>query len=310
LDPGPILKRAGLTAQQILDPDRRIDVACQVKFLNLVADAIDDEYLGIHLAQSLDLRAIGLLYYVQASSATLGDALARVARYSSIQNEGVRLDFRSSPKPTMSFEYVGVSRTSDRHNIELFIALLVRLCRHLAGRKLIPIHVGFAHQRKPVPSEIKSFFGCQLSFGSGIDEVVYPQHANNIALVGADPYLNSLLLRYCEEAIANRRKKSSPWQIRVENAIAPLLPHGQANLEQICQKLGISQRTLVRRLATEHQTFSIILERLRYDLANRYLREPDLPISEIAWLLGYRSVAAFSHAFKRWTGMKPSEARR
>lgn len=309
LDPRPILKRAGLTPQQITNLNSRIDVASQVRFLNLVADALDDECLGIRLAQSIELRELGLLYYVQASSATLGDALARAARYSSIQNEGVRLTFRRDAKPTMSFEYVGVRRISDRHHTELLAAFLVRLCRQLTGRKLIPSHVSFIHRRKPIPADIKSFFGCDIAFGAEVDEIAYSRPVNNIALVGTDPYLNALLLRYCDEAIANRRKKSSPWQIRVENAIAPLLPHGQAHLGQTCQKLGISQRTLVRRLASERQTFSSILERLRYDLAKRYLREPGLPVSEIAWLLGYRSIAAFSHAFKRWTGMTPSEAR-
>src|SRR6187551_1077542 len=94
LDSGPILRRAGLTSRQILNVDSRIDVARQVTFLNLVADALGDECLGLRLAQSIELREFGLLYYVQASSATLGDALARVARYSSIQNEGIRLDVR------------------------------------------------------------------------------------------------------------------------------------------------------------------------------------------------------------------------
>jgi AraC-like DNA-binding protein len=127
--------------------------------------------------------------------------------------------------------------------------------------------------------------------------------------VGADPYLNSLLLKYCDEAVAKRRQKSSTWQMRVENAIAPLLPHGEVQIEEICQKLGVSRRTLMRRLASERKTFSKVLRDLRLELAKRYLREPGVPISELAWLLGYANASAFNHAFKRWTGVSPSDAR-
>ena len=144
--------------------DSRIDVASQVRFLNLVADALDDECLGIRLAQSIELRELGLLYYVQASSATLGDALARVARYSSIQNEGVRLNFRRDTEPTMSFEYVGVRRISDCHHTELLVAFLVRLCRHLSGRKLIPSHVRFVHRRKAHSIRYQVFFWLRYRF--------------------------------------------------------------------------------------------------------------------------------------------------
>ena len=67
----------------------------------------------------------------------------------------------------------------------------------------------------------------------------------------------------------------------------------------------MSRRTLARRLAAEGLTFRKVLDDLRFDLTKRYLREEDLPISEIAWLLGYRETSALSHAFKRWTGRTP-----
>ena len=309
LDAGSLLKCAGLTSRQVTDPHSRIAVKDQIRFLNLVADALNDEFLGIRLAQHIELRELGLLYYVQASSAKLGDALQRAARYSSIHNEGVHLDFRRVPDAKMSFEYVGVSRMDDRHQIEFFVALLTRLCRHFAGRHLVPSRVRYMHRRKEVPPDVRAFFGCDIAFGTGADEIVYSKSVADIPIVGADPYLNSLLLKYCDEAVAKRRQKSSTWQMRVENAIAPLLPHGEVQIEEICQKLGVSRRTLMRRLASERKTFSKVLRDLRLELAKRYLREPGVPISELAWLLGYANASAFNHAFKRWTGVSPSDAR-
>ena len=91
--------------------------------------------------------------------------------------------------------------------------------------------------------------------------------------------------------------------------MAPLLPHGQAQIGEIARQLGVSRRTLSRRLAAEGQSFGEILDSLRFELAKRYLHEQDLPFSEISWLLGYRETAALNHAFKRWSGKTPTQAR-
>jgi AraC-like DNA-binding protein len=128
-------------------------------------------------------------------------------------------------------------------------------------------------------------------------------------VVGADMYLNNLLTRYCDEALTHRRNnRVATLRLQVENAIAPLLPHGKARAREIARRLGLSHRTLARRLADEGVSFSQVLHELRLDLARRYLQEA-LPISRIAWLLGYREVSAFTHAFKRWTGQSPKQSR-
>jgi len=89
----PLLRKAELTDQRIRDRGSRLPVQQQIEFLNLVANALHDEFLGFHLAQLCDLRELGLLFYVAASSETLGDALQRTARYSSTSNEGLSLKF-------------------------------------------------------------------------------------------------------------------------------------------------------------------------------------------------------------------------
>jgi AraC-like DNA-binding protein len=116
------------------------------------------------------------------------------------------------------------------------------------------------------------------------------------------------LVRFCEEA-RSHRPPTSTFRVAVENAVASLLPHGKAHAPRIARRLGLSPRTLGRRLAAEGLTFSSVLDRLRADLAGRYLRDKDLSISEIAWLVGYQEVSAFTHAHKRWTGKTPREAR-
>ncbi|HXX51445.1 MAG TPA: AraC family transcriptional regulator [Xanthobacteraceae bacterium] len=310
MDVEPLLKASGLTVGQVENPRSRIAVKSQIKFLDLLADTLSDEFLGVHLAERIDLRELGLLYYVLASSKTLGDALRAGSRYSAINNEGIQITYRESDrKMSIVFRYIGVPRLNDRHQIEFFVVTLLRICRQLTGRHVSPVAIKLMHRRTQLPARLKSLFGCKVVFGSDIDEVAYRQPFRDTPIVDADPYLNSLLVKYCEEALANRRIGSGTWRLRVENAIAPLLPHGRAELAEVAHRLGISQRTLARRLASEGQTFGEILNGLRFDLAKRYLQEHDLQISKVAWLLGYQETSAFYHAFKRWTGKTPMQLR-
>ena len=93
VDVGPLLEKAGITQQQIDDPSVRLNVRDQIRFVNLAASALQDDFLGFHIAQLADLRELGLLYYVAASSETLSQALQQAARYASIVNEGVSLKY-------------------------------------------------------------------------------------------------------------------------------------------------------------------------------------------------------------------------
>jgi AraC-like DNA-binding protein len=305
----PLLSRAGLTVEQIDDPGVRMPAQSQIKLLELAAEALHDDFLGFHLAQDYDLREIGLFYYVLASSEMLADALHRAERYSGIMNEGILLQARIGNETAIALSYVGIDRRSDRHQIEFWLTSLVRLCRQLTNRRLVPSRVKVMHRRNKTPAEFRSLLGCEIEFGAGMDEIVFPAAVKRMPIVSADPYLNQLLLKYCEEALAHRPAQGATLRSSVENAITPLLPHGRANAGEVARQLGMSNRTLARRLAAEQLTFSEIQTGLKTDLARRYLRDGDLPISQIAWLLGYREVSAFTHAFKRWTGTAPRQSR-
>jgi AraC-like DNA-binding protein len=248
------------------------------------------------------------VHYVLASSDTLNEAIRRAARYSSIVNEGIRLTRREGKGIGLAFEYVGISRHLDRHQIEFWMAGLMRMCRQLTNR-LTADSVTFVHRRSAT-SEVRSFYGCELKFGADADETTFPLSARNIPVVSADPYLNKVLVKYCEEALAHRKTNRSSFGTNVENAVAVLLPHGKAQVSEVARKLAMSQRTLARRLASEGLTFTGVLDALRSDLAKRHLADHDLSISKIAWLLGYSDVSAFTNAYKRRTGNTPRETRR
>jgi AraC-like DNA-binding protein len=309
IDLGPLLKKAGLTHGEIEAPKRRLTVRSQITFLNLTAGALDDDLLGFHLAQSPDLREIGLVFYVMASSETLHEALQKAARYCSIVNDGISLRYTEGTDVSVALSYVGVSRYQDRHQIEFWMTTIVRIVRQLTGHRVAPTSVRLIHHRSEDQTELGKFFGSDVKFGASVDELAFSLSIKHMPVVDADPYLNKLLTAYCEETLSHQSRTRNSLRSSIENAIVPLLPHGKVQIDEVARILGVSQRTLARRLASEGGTFSEVLENLRSNLANHYLLDDGLSISQIAWLLGYREVSSFSHAFKRWTGGTPREVR-
>jgi AraC-like DNA-binding protein len=305
----PLLSRAGLSVDEIDDPECRIDATSQIAFLEVVAETLNDQFLGLRLAEEFDCRDFGLLYYVMASSDTLGGAFKRASRYSRVTNEAILLQYREAPEPTLCLKYSAIPRHADRQQIEFCMLALVRVSRLLSGRQLLPARVSMMHIRSEGISKFARFLRKDIEFGSDADEIVFPAGSAEWPVVNADPRLSKILLKVCEESLNARKRRDGPLRVAVENIIAPLLPHGQAHAHVVAAKLGMSERTLARRLADEGVTFIEIVQQLKASLASRYLEDESIPISRIAWLLGFEDASSFSHACRRWTGKSPRELR-
>jgi AraC-like DNA-binding protein len=307
IDPAPLLALSGLS-RAALASRQRIKVKSEIDFLERVSRALKDDWLGLTLAADFDLRETGMLYYVAASSQRFGDALKRLDRYERIANEALDLRIVKGPGCRIGLSYEGVPRHLDRHLMESFAVALLRLCRQLVGRKIVPLSASFVHHR-PDGRKIQQFLGCDVSFGAYVDELRFDASVMDLPVVGYDPYLNDLMEKSCEEAIAARAYNISPFRTEVENTIAPLLPHAEAQAKTVAQRMNLSERTFARRLAAEGLSFGEILDQMRRDLAVRYLQE-NLRASDITWRLGFQQPSAFSHACRRWTGKSPSDFRR
>jgi AraC-like DNA-binding protein len=217
--------------------------------------------------------------------------------------------YREGNRLIISLSYSGVPRHSDRHQIEFCMFATLRICRVLTGKNLVPQHFSFSHYRSEGTAEMARFVGTKVEFGVDTDEFALNIDARALPLMYSDPYLNDLLLKYCEAAVANRRADMSQLRTRVENAISSMLPHGRVVVEDVARSLGMSERALARKLSDEGLKFTEILQQLRRDLAVRYLDDRKLHVSKIAWLLGFHEVSSFTHAFQRWTGKTPSQMR-
>src|SRR5215472_5362514 len=146
-DVGGLLAKVGAMPEQVNDDAIRLEVPKQIRILELAAEELRDGLLGFHLARDFDLREIGLVYYVIASSERLTDALLNGKRYCTIMNEGVRLDVKLDDRAAaITLDYVDIDRRSDRHQIEFWLVTLVRICRQVTDTRLAPLNLRIRHR--------------------------------------------------------------------------------------------------------------------------------------------------------------------
>ena len=307
----PLLELAGISQHDFDNREHRLSAAAQSEFLERAAEALDDGAFGLHLAEAANPREAGLLFYVASAAKNLSEALALVERYFRIVNEAVRLQLRQAPDGVVvEFSFVGLSRHRARQNVEFGVAVISKALREIVGRSICPTRITFAHGRNSHLREFERFYRCPVEFAASSDQLSFSKETLTLPLITGDAYLLEALQPLCEEAARERRTVPGSLRNSVENEVQNLLPHGKAERQTVAKALGMSTRTLSRKLADEGTTFDEVVDRLRQSLALQYIKERDLSLSQIAWLIGYEGSTSFNHAFRRWTGLSPSAVRR
>ena len=306
-----ILAEAGLDLRMINREGGRIPWQAQATLLDIAARELADDRYGVHLAANVDVRDADALAYVGLASHTLGEALANLARYVQTFNEVVRFDLSTEDGSTvLGISGVDPALVHHPQQMEFGAGLLLHLYRFLTRRQVTPVSVHFVHGRQHGRREVSRYFGCKVSYLQNRSQIVLKASDMAVPIETSDYRLLKVLTAYCEAVLKEHGTRKAGLLQKVERRIVDLLPKGTAKARVIATDLGISERTLTRQLAALGTSFNDVLDRLRSDLALKYVRESDLSLAEVSFLLGYANPPAFNLAFKRWTGKAPSELRR
>jgi AraC-like DNA-binding protein len=278
--------------------------------MDIAAREFGDDCYGLHLALRVDVRDADVLAYLGLASKTLGEALANLTRYTRVFTEAFQPEVSTEDGAAIiDLIQAKPAFLHYRQQAEFGTALLLRAYRVFTGREIRPLEVTFAHSRRDRRRELSHFFGCRVSFGEPCIRIVLGAKDLAIPIATADHRLLSILRAHCETILHERGPGDGGLAQKVERRIAGLLDKGMARAKVVATDLGMSDRSLTRRLAAEGTSFDAILDRLRHDLALKYVAEPHLSLSRVAFLLGYANQPAFSSAFKRWSGRSPREMR-
>jgi AraC-like DNA-binding protein len=310
IDAEPALFGAGLSRRQLSQNDFGVSVASQYRFLELAAAEADDQLLGMHVAAEMNLRSIGILFYLTASARTVSEALENLARYSRTTNEALVVDIsRSTDEVILAITQVQAFDEPHQQFFELLALWFVRTLYKETNRDFALSRVMFSHPRNSGLKEVHRLLRCPVDFAQAVDGWVLPQRVMDLPIVSEDSHLLQILTVHADDLLAQRHSVSG-LQSMVANQLVNLLPSGEFRAPVVAQRLNMSTRSFSRHLAEEGTTFGEILEQLRQRLASRYLAGGRMSIQQIAWLLGYSEVGAFSHAYKRWTGTTPGRVRK
>jgi len=291
------------------DADNRIPFSQLVDLYEKAAQLSRDPHFGLHLGETVNPRAFDLVGYIALNSPTLGEAFARVTRYHSIWTDGAAfsLDF-APPIASLVYKYIDHSIQKHRHDSEMTFATVTSLCRKLSDQDWQPIAVEFQHEQPDEVSEHQKLFRCPLEFGKRANKLLFAASTLNLPVAKADPGLCAVLDRHAEELLTKFPPRDSLVD-QVRHIIGRELNGGDPSLERIAGQLGLSARTLQRKLHELDTSHNELLDELRHDMALRYLQEPEMAICEVAYLLGFSEPSSFHRAFKRWTGKTPNELR-
>ena len=291
------------------DPDNRIPFAQLVELYEKAAELTGDRNFGLHIGENVDAKLFDVVGYSALNSATLGEACDRVARYHSIWTDGAIFKIELSQfTSAIIYRYVDESIQEHRHDSEMTFAGYVTLCRVAADPNWNPTLVEFQHAKPEDLSEHHRLFRCPVKFDSPDNRLEFESSSLSLPIATADPGLMRMLDRHAQELLA----KYPPRGTVLENArtiISKELNGGDPSLDRVAAQLGLSGRTLQRKLHELGTSHNDLVDQTRHELATRYLREKRMAICEVAYLLGFSEPSSFHRAFKRWTGVTPREFR-
>jgi AraC-like DNA-binding protein len=310
-DNAPLLQLPGIRGRDLKDPDVRVPEDASREAWRLAMTITKDEAIGLHVAQWLPRGSLDLVEYAFRTSATLGDGLDRLARYGRLINDRLAVDVVRTG-PGVRF-LIGVADASPVHpqRAEMSIALALRLARDATSIHLIPVEVLFAHDAPPDLTEHREFFRAPVHFSSGVNGMVLSDSDGARMFQAADAALGAIIRRRLDTAMEKLdRPADASTAARVRRLLIDGMGQDQQSVTTVGRELGMSARTLSRRLGEEHTSFRDIQDDIRHQLAVALLADNTKSIAEIAFFLGYAEPAPFHRSFKRWTGTTPQLHRR
>ncbi|MCF8198750.1 MAG: AraC family transcriptional regulator [Sulfuritalea sp.] len=191
---------------------------------------------------------------------------------------------------------------------ESLIASWFRLGRWIAGTDMPLVEARFRHAAPEDTVPFETFFDCPVRFAAGENALLFSSDLLALPLVRADAELN-LAMRDEARKVIDRQDLGEDIGGQVRQMLVPLMPKCEASLKCVASGLGLTPRTLQRRLASAEFSFQTLLDATRRELAQVYLRDPALSALDVALLLGYAEQSSFTRAFKSWFGQTPTAYR-
>ena len=305
-----IFGNTGLSPAMAGSPTLPIKLACFCRLFEEAAHHTGDGNFGLWFGNQFQPHDLGLWGYLAVSSPTLGTALRKIIETFPFhqQHSLLRLAPQGNGLLMLQYQIRAPDIVERRQDAELSLGMFLNIFRECLGRGWTPETVYFEHPRPLDPDEHETAFGAPAYFSQPTNALVFRPSVLEHPMPRRDPRMMAMM-HACLEALGSKVEDCEPLIDRVRMVVRTRLPEGRPSLEAIGEDLRVSPASIRRELARVGFTYKGLVQTVRRELAFAYLRQGHLPLSEIAFLLGYSELSAFSRAVRRWTGRSPKTVR-
>jgi AraC-like DNA-binding protein len=308
LDPQALLAETGLSPACLHDPDLMIPAVAVNRLLEASARASGLDNFGLRMAETRRLSNLGSVALVVREEPTVRRIVLAMMHYRHRLNESVFavLDEANGISVIREELLLGI-QGSTRQGTELLIGVMFRSLKYFLGAAWNPLRVCFTHAPPRDLSVHYRVFGYAVEFGQDFNGLVCTTRDMDAPNPMADPVMARYARQLLEDATDSGRMSAVD---EVRHVLFVLLPSGECSIDQVGQQLGVDRRTVHRRLVREGTTFSEVVNAIRRELAAHYLDDGKRPLSQVAELLGFSALSAFSRWYRQQFGEVAAQRRR
>ncbi|WP_160175196.1 AraC family transcriptional regulator [Ruegeria halocynthiae] len=305
------LAAAGLTPAALQDIGAPVPRGSEAAILQFLSARLNDPFVGAGIGLEVNSRNSAMLTYILFNSHTLRDALYHVQRFAPVTRPRATIGIRTAADHVdFILDGIGPNLLLDTHLVEFSLGALLGAFRTATGTAHLATQIGLATPRRHGQRNLATLFGCPVVLGAQENYLRFPAASLDTPIRDADLQLLGHLTSYGEILLSRAR----PAPVTLSEAIERHLLHGMAagrpKLSDAAVELGLSERTLNRRLQEEGTSFRALATRAQLKLANAFLSDPHLSLAETAHLCGFSDQSSFTQAYRRWTGRTPNADRK
>ncbi len=303
INPEKIFKPNCINIKELKTSHSRVKSSTANKLWNDAEKLIGNGYFALDAYKYWHPGCLGALGYAWLSSSTLLEGFHRLARYIKVLNSetGMKLE-EVNGELIISYEkQYSVARSA------FAMSLLMHVCRINYQEELAPSKVTFWHSEPEDTAKYYAYFHCPVSFDAGIDSMTFPLSVVEKELSGG----NTQLARLNDQVLIQYLNSLTQDDLitRIKAIILKELPSGNVSNDMVAEELYTGSRSLQRKLNELGTTYKKVYEECRRELAEKYIAEGKMSLTEISFILGFSEMSSFSRSYKRWTGHSPNADR-
>ncbi|HEY3178118.1 MAG TPA: AraC family transcriptional regulator [Casimicrobiaceae bacterium] len=307
LDPSRLLSEFELPQRCLRDPELAVPIDRVRRLLETCAERSGAEGFGLMMAETRRLSNLGAVGLLVREQPTLRLAIEALARYSRPLNEALFLTLEETGDVVVLREELIVGHGAPvRQSTELAIGVAFRMLRTFLGEQWRPRRVCFAHDAPADRSVHERVFGRNVEFGHDFNGIVYARKDLEAPNPNADP----MMARYARKMLDASVTNQTPGMVaQVRELVVMTLGTGRCTIDLVAQHLGVDRRTVHRHLESEGETFSHIVDAVRRELADRYMKSGTRTLAQVSSLLGFSAPSGFSRWYRRQFNDRASTGR-